>query len=356
VQDWRTRGLLTTPTERPAVPESSSLPRSGSIWVILESGEDGVRPACLDLLAHAARRAVDLQAAVTAIVLGPAVESSASTLASWGADQILLAEAPDLGPQAVEAHAVLLRQAIVRRTPDILLLPATAYGRELAARLSAPLGLGIVTDCSDFEPDNGEVIRLLRPSFHGDLAAVTCAARPILATMTPGAQPRSSPLVSRRASIERLSWRGDFLPRRRTLAVEASTPEAIALESAEIVFGAGMGIGSPEGVAHVQALASRLGAGVAASRRVVDAGWLPRQLQVGLTGRIIAPRLYLAIGVNGNSYHAAGVQRAGWIAAINTDPSPGLFSMADDVLQGDWQIVLAPLVELLTESLPPAAA
>ena len=357
VQRWLREGVLRGEPERASVPERGSEPRSASIWVVLECGQETVRPASREILAHAARQAAELRAEVTAVLLGQAVESMAASLADWGADHVLLAEAPDLGPHAVEAHAALLLQLLVRRPPDAVLIPATAYGRDLAPRLAALLGLGIASDCIDFAPDEIGFLRLLRPAYGGNVvAAITCNTRPILATLTPGALPRSVPLPSRRASVEHLTWRGDFLPRRRTLAVDADVPEGIALETAEIVFGVGMGVGGPEGVSRVQLLASRLGAVMAATRRVVDAGWLPRQLQVGLTGRTIAPRLYLAIGLSGKSYHAVGMQRAGRIAAINSDPPASLFAMADEVLVGDWETLVPPLVDLLAEVLSPPSA
>jgi electron transfer flavoprotein alpha subunit len=354
VQRWVKDGVLQARSDPALVPESGPEPRGASIWVVLECSQEGVRPASLEILAHTARQAADLHAKVTAVLLGQSVESMAPALAGWGADHILLAEAPDLGPHAVEAHAALLLQLLARRPPDAVLIPASAYGRDLAPRLSALLGLGIAADCADFVPDATGFLRLLRPASAGNVvAAITCSTRPILATLTPGILPRSLPLPSRRASIERLTWRGDFLPRRRTLAIEADIPEGIALETAEVVFGVGMGVGGPEGVSRVQALASSLGARLAATRRVVDAGWLPRQLQVGLTGRSIAPRLYLAIGVSGKSYHAVGVQRAGRIVAINSDPPASLLAMADEILVGDWGLLLPPLVDALADVLRP---
>jgi electron transfer flavoprotein alpha subunit len=314
--------------ERPALPP----PADGieaPIWVVVEMGPRGPRAVTAELLAKAAQLAGRLGARVEAVVIGPGA-ASAPGLAAAGADRVLLANGAGLDPYTTEAHASVLADAIRQRAPRLVLLGSTVRGRDLAPRVAARLGLGLTGDAIDLDLDAEGRVRQLKPAFGGTIVApILSRTRPEMATVRPGMLPAARPDPTRTAVVERLAV--DVAPsridvvERRTLEGEA----AEALETATLVLGVGKGIGGPAALPAVQQLAARLGAAVAATREVTDAGWLPRQLQVGLTGKAIAPRLYVALAIGGAMEHLVGLRRAGTVVAINKSPKAPILRSAD---------------------------
>src|SRR5579883_2931851 len=300
------------------------------VWVVAEAGPRGWRPVTAELLAKA-------------VVIG-ATAAEAADLAHAGADRVLVADDPALVPYTTEAHAAVLAAAIRARRPRLVLLASTVRGRDLAPRVAARLGLGLTGDAIDLDVDAEGRIRQLKPAFGGTIVApILSRTTPVMATVRPGVLPAARPDPARRAAVERLA--AAVPPARvRVTAKDPATagPEA-PLDAAALVLGVGRGVGGPEGVAKVAALAARLGAALAATRDVTDAGWLPRRLQVGLTGRAIAPHVYVALGVRGAMEHLVGLRRAGTIVAVNTDPKAPIFTAADLGLVTDVAAILPHL-------------
>jgi electron transfer flavoprotein alpha subunit len=314
-----------------------------AVWVLVEIGREDIRPVTSELLAKAAELAGSLGAAVEAVVIGPGVRH-ADFLAAAGADRVLVAEGPGLEPYTTEAHAAVLAAAIQARAPRLVLLASTVRGRDLAPRVAARLGLGLTGDAVDLDIDAEGRVRQLKPAFGGQVVApILSRTRPEMATVRPGILAAARPEAERRAAVESLA-----VPEATTrVRVIAQRPlpsvRAALLDSAAIVLGVGRGIGGPDKLPPIEALAERLGAALAATREVTDAGWLPKHHQVGLTGRAIAPRLYVALGLSGSMEHLVGLRRAGTIVAINKNPKAPIFKAADLGVLADLDVLLPHL-------------
>ncbi|HEY5245472.1 MAG TPA: electron transfer flavoprotein subunit alpha/FixB family protein, partial [Acidimicrobiales bacterium] len=258
-----------------------------------------------------------------------------------GADEVV-----DLvGEPVGEDVAAALVAWAGERLPWAVLAPGTAFGREVAARAAAALGAGLVGDAIAVDVVDGRLVAA-KPAFSGALVAdITCTSPVQLVTVRPGVlpvpaeRPAGTVRHDRRtaAPIGRVRVRS----RRRDDDVEV-------LARAEVVIGVGAGV-QPDEYADLSALAAIFGAELAASRKVTDKGWAPRARQVGITGRSIAPRLYIAIGVSGKFNHMVGVRAAGTVLAINADADAPVFGHADVGIVGDWHDVVPALQAMLLE-------
>jgi len=225
-----------------------------------------------------------------------------------------------------------------------VLFASTVRGRDLAPRVAARLGLGLTGDAVDVDVDAEGRVRQHKPAFGGAVVApILSRTRPELVTVRPGLLAAAVPDPARRALVEPLPVR-DVPARVRVTATRALTDTAAALDEAQVVLGVGRGIGGPAGLAPIVELARRLGAGLAATREVTDAGWLPKQQQVGLTGRAIAPRVYVALALSGAHEHVVGLRRAGVVIAVNKNPKAPIFKAADLGVVTDYGPLL-PLLE-----------
>jgi len=327
--------------EREPLPARSA-PSGPPVWVVAEFGPQGLRPVTTELLAKAAVLAVRLGGAVEALVIGRA-EPEAAALAAAGADRVLVAEGPGLDPYTTDAHAAVLAEAIRARAPRLVLLGSTALGRDLAPRVAARLGLGLTGDAIDLDVDAQGRVRQHKPAFGGAVVApIVSRTRPEMATVRPGMLRAIEPDRARRAVVEKIPV-PEVARRVEVLRRELLPDAAAALDSAAVVLGVGKGIGGPGALPAVREVAQRLGAAIAATREVTDAGWLPKQYQVGLTGRAIAPRVYVALGVSGAMEHLVGLRRAGVIVAVNKNPKAPIFKAADLGMVADWAAILPHL-------------
>jgi electron transfer flavoprotein alpha subunit len=341
----RIRALVPPRAEPAALPE-----RAGgdgpALWVVCELGPKGLRPVTAELLAKAATLASALGGRVEVVAIGGGREHAAA-LAAAGADRVLVAESPGLEQYTTDTHAAVLAEAIRVRQPRLVLLGATVRGRDLAPRVAARLGLGLTGDAIELDVDAEGRVRQMKPAFGGAVVApILSHTRPELATVRPGVLPAARPDSTRRAGIEALAV--PVVPSRVRVTATRAMQEAggVDLDTAEVVIGIGRGVGAA-GVASVVELAGRIGAGVAATREVTDAGWLPRQHQVGLTGRAIAPRLYVAVAIGGAAEHLVGIRRAGLVVAINKNAKAPILKAADLGVVADCAALLPHLAAAL---------
>lgn len=314
-------------------------------WVVVEAGPSGLRRVSLELLAKASALAARLGGPVEAVVIGD--DPRPEALAAAGAHRVLVASAAGLVPYTTDAHAAVLAEAIRRRQPRLVLLGATARGRDLAPRVAARLGLGLTGDAIDVELDATGRVRQLKPAFGGTIVApILSRTRPDLVTVRAGMLPVAAPEPDRRARVETLDV--PAVPDRVRVLRTRRLADAVAeaLDAAPVVIGVGAGLGE-DGVRRVAETAAGLGVPLAATRDVTDAGWLPRQHQVGLTGRSIAPRLYLALGVRGAMEHTVGIRRAGVVVAVNTGRKAPIHRHADLSVVADALALLPHLPALL---------
>jgi len=322
----RDRGALVA-DDRPSdrVPEPS--PDGHEVVVLVEPDRERV---AAELLAVAA----GLGGRVTAIGIGAAADLSAR-----GADRVLNVD----GTLHEDDLAALLAQRLADDPPWAVLVPGTAWGRHVASRLAARLCAGLTGDAVGLER-RGDRLVALKPAFGGRLVAeITCSSPIQMATVRPGVLPLPEPRGPRRIEVEHL--RGDVRGRVRVLE-RWRDDDADLLANAEVVVGVGVGA-DPDDLPLVRQCAEDLGAELCATRKVTDAGWMPRARQVGITGHSIAPRLYVAIGISGRFNHTIGVRQAGTIVGINTDPDCELWEGCDIGLVADWREALPALVERL---------
>ena len=333
---------------------NAALPRySGgdrSIWVVAELAADGVRQVTLEMLGKARALTPITQSEVVAVVIQDGQPSADVTtqLAEAGADRILTLDTTNLGVLCGRGVSRALSDAIAQQPPYAILFAATADGRDLAARIAARQRLGLTGDAIDLEINDAGQLVQLKPALGGNVVApILSKTLPNLVTLRPGVLSPGAPEPGATAVVQAIpaSPTDDVDV---TLVSEHVSEEhgALELTSAEVVVGLGMGIGE-ESVPAAQQLAASIGASVCTTRNVVHSGWLPHHIQVGISGRTIAPQVYLAVGIRGAFNHTVGIQKAGVILAINRNHRAAIFRAADYGIVGDWNEYLPPLVEAI---------
>lgn len=333
-------------------PASASGP--SGVWVLAEKNEAGIRPVTLELLGQA-RRLADAfpmppgsegrqpAARVAAVALGREWREWCQLLAAHGADEVLLHADERLVPPTAEVHAAALAEAIRRFAPRMVLMPSTSYGRDVAPRCAARLALGLTGDCIDLGLDASGRLLQLKPAFGGLVVApIVSRTFPEMVTVRPGMLARLPADSRRSAAVTELDFAIEP-PSVEVLEARTLAEAGADLDQAAIVIGLGKGIGGAEQIRSLSEVCSALNAAICATRDVVDEGWLPRHLQVGLTGRSIAPQLYLAVGIRGAFEHMVGVRRAGVIVAINRNARAPVFKSADYGIVGDYREILPAL-------------
>ena len=344
--------LQTSPTNESGAATRFPQNREKSIWVVAETFQGGLRRVTLEMLGKARELTSFTQSEVAAVLFGPPQEQLIADLAAHGADRVLTLNNTNVGPVYGTKVSHALSAAILATQPYAVLFASPADGRDLASRIAARLGLGLTGDAIGLEVDEEGRLVQLKPALGGNvLAPILSKTLPNMVTMRPGLLTPLVPDPSFRANVERVErihapeFKGsDIQLLEEHLEVDAG---GIALTQAPVVLGVGMGIGGPEHLLIVRELASTIGATLASSRNAVHAGWLPHQIQVGISGRTVAPKLYLAVGIRGTFNHVVGIQKAGVILALNQNPRAAIFRAADYGIVGDWKEYLPPLTEAL---------
>ena len=327
------------------------------IFVVGELDPGGsIRPVTYELLGAADRLASHHGASVSVFLLGPAWgqepnwrrdpalrRKMQSTLGAHGADHWICPEID--GPGGLGAIGVL-EDAIEHLAPAVVLGPATSLGRDQLPHLAARLGLGLTGDAIGVELDDADQLLALKPAFGGQLVApIVSRTEPAFATLRAGVLEAAMPAPERapaailefgdRETLMEPHWR-DFVPENELGSGE--------LDQAAVVVCAGFGLGGPAQIEKLAKLADKLGGVVCGTRRVCDLGWLPRQAQIGLSGKYIGPEVYLGLGVRGSFNHTVGIRRAGTVIGVNHDPEADIFSAADLGVVGDAPSMLEALL------------
>jgi electron transfer flavoprotein alpha subunit len=298
--------------------------------------EPGRPEAAAELVAAAARLGREAGAAVHLLrpLSGPA---GGAVDAPAGTDLVVALTGSTVAEDVARGVTSYVRD----ESPWVVLAPSTAFGREVAARAAAAADAGLVGDAIMLEAHEGRLVAG-KPAFAGALVAdITCRSATQMATVRSGmlpASPRSEPARGVRTVVRPVDVRG-----RVRVVSERRDDDIETLARAEVVIGVGTGV-LPEEYALLSPLAALLGAELGATRKVTDKGWAPRSRQVGITGRSIAPRLYVALGLSGKFNHMVGVRAAGTILAVNPDPAAPVFTHCDIGIVGDWHEVV-PLLQ-----------
>jgi electron transfer flavoprotein alpha subunit len=304
--------------------------------VVLEPGRPGL---ARELLGRAAALAAQLAGRVVALGLDPL---DVHLLGRWGADQAVVF----VGPRVEADVAAAVSEWSERERPWAILAGATLWGREVASRVAARLGAGLTGDAVDLDLADGRLVGW-KPAFGGSLVAAITATSPVqLATVRPGVLPRLAPRDAPPAAVVAV----EAHPTSPVRILESDRDDELdTLARAEVVVGVGTGV-PPDEYAALHPLLEVLGAELAATRKVTDKGWLPRARQVGITGRSIGPRLYVALGMAGKFNHMVGIRGAGAVLAINRDPEALVFAGADAGIVADWREALPLLVTALRDA------
>lgn len=298
----------------------------------------------------AARRlAAELGGGVDALVLGPpGIGDVADRLGGYGADRILVAEDDAFGVYHPDAALRALEERVEDGEYGAVLFPASARGKDLAARAAARLGRPLASEVTGIEVQDGRPV-VVRPQYAGKaLARVAFETSPALISLRPNVfLPEESDGAGERVALEL----DPASPRQRFGPVESGDREKLDVAEASIVVSGGRGMGGPENWELLEDLVDAVGDGTAlgASRAVVDAGWRPHEEQVGQTGKVVNPNLYFAIGISGAIQHLAGMRTSKVIVAVNKDPEAPIFEVADYGIVGDLFEIVPRLTEEIRE-------
>ena len=310
------------------------------ILVFVEQRNGVVRQASLQAISEAHRQA---GGDVAAVLAGSGVGDAAAGLGAYGAAKVFVADDPNLALYSSEGYGEAVAKAVEAAAPDAVFFAGTAMGRDLAPRVAAKLGVGALADVVALEKDGGQFVAR-RPVYSGKAFATVDSA---------GAKPQ---VISLRANVFAVEETGgsaevvalDGL----SLAIRAVVKELVDtgggeldVAEADIIVSGGRGLKGPENFALIRSLAEALGGAVGASRAAVDAGWIAHKHQVGQTGKVVSPSLYIACGISGAIQHLAGMSSSKIIVAINKDPDAPIFKIADYGIVGDLFDVVPPMVE-----------
>ena len=316
------------------------------ILVFAEQRDGDIHPISFELLGKAREIADKKGCGVSSVLLGYQMREKAKELIYFGADKVFLYDHPSLKEFDVINYKQNMVNLIREEKPEIVLIGATPLGRSLAPRIAAALKTGLTADCIDLQLDeNGELIQV-RPAFTGNLIAhIKTSTRPVMTTV------RYKVFKARERDLTR---KGDIVEKEVEIVKDAGVRvvrkepvEVVNISDAEIIVSGGRGLKKPEDLKILGELANLLGGVVGASRPLVDEGWISKDHQVGFSGNIVRPKLYLACGISGSPQHLAGMRDSEIIVAINIDPSAPIFNVADYGIVGDLYEIIPKLIEKL---------
>ena len=329
-----------------------------NVFVFAEQREGVIQPVAYELLGKARDLAEALGEKVVALLLGSGVKNQAQTLIEQGADEVIVADVPELEHYLSEQYAQVMSQIINERKPNIVLYGATTIGRDMAPRLASRLKAGLTADCTKLEivaDDQGDVnLHSTRPAFGGNLmATIVCPnTRPQMSTVRPGVMQKMERQPGRSGVVTEFTPKFDTSKFKVRLVETIKADKNVAdISEAKILVSGGRGVHDKEGFDKLQSLAGVLGGQVASSRAMVDNGVMPHECQVGQTGKTVRPNLYIACGISGAIQHLAGMEESDLIIAINKDKYAPIFSVADLGIVGDLHRIVPMLTERLKKEM-----
>ena len=337
------------------------------VFVFAQQVDNVISNIAFELIGKGKELAKDLGVEVTAVLVGSDVKGLADQLAEYGADKVIVVDDPELKEYRTEPYTHAIASVIEEFKPEIFLIGATAIGRDLGPRVCARIHTGLTADCTKLDigdfPMNSvpgretkhNQLLMTRPAFGGNtIATIACPDfRPQMATVRPGVMQKAPKEAGKKAVVT--EFNPGFTKNNKyvdILEVVKAVSNTVDIMDAKILVSGGRGVGSPENFKILDDLAEAIGGTVSCSRAVVDAGWKPKDLQVGQTGKTVRPNVYFAIGISGAIQHLAGMEESDIIVAINKDESAPIFDVADYGVVGD----LNKIVPMLTEKIKEAKA
>lgn len=335
------------------------------VFVFAQQVDNVISNIAYELIGKGKELAKDLGVEVTAVLVGSDVKGLADQLAEYGADKVIVVDDPELKEYRTEPYTHAIASVIKEFKPEIFLIGATAIGRDLGPRVCARIHTGLTADCTkldigDFpmnpvpgrETKHNQLL-MTRPAFGGNtIATIACPDfRPQMATVRPGVMQKAPKEAGKKAVVT--EFNPGFTKNNKyvdILEVVKAVSNTVDIMDAKILVSGGRGVGSPENFKILDDLAEAIGGTVSCSRAVVDAGWKPKDLQVGQTGKTVRPNVYFAIGISGAIQHLAGMEESDIIVAINKDETAPIFDVADYGVVGDLNKVVPMLTEKIKEA------
>ncbi len=341
------------------------------VYVFAQQVDNKLSGIAFELIGEGKRLAEKLDTDVTAVLIGYQVKGLADELAAYGADKVIVVDDPELKNYRTEPYAHALASVINEYKPDIVLVGATAIGRDLGPTVSARVETGLTADCTSLEIGDFPLVAIpgkeqkhnqllmTRPAFGGNtIATIACPDnRPQMATVRPGVMQKLNKVEGAKAEV--IEFNPGFTKNSKyveILEVAKAVSDIKDIMDAKILVSGGRGVGSPENFKILEGLAEVLGGQISCSRAVVDAGWKPKELQVGQTGKTVRPQVYFAIGISGAIQHVAGMEESDLIIAINKDEDAPIFDVADYGIVGDLNKIVPALTEKIKAALAEKAA
>jgi electron transfer flavoprotein alpha subunit len=315
-----------------------------NILVFCDAQNGKIKAVTRELCSAARKMAEGLGGEVIAVSFGEVADGAA--LGAVGANKLVQLSSPELAAYSTEGYAQAAAEIIEAENPSVVIFAANARGRDLAPRVAAKVNRPLLTDCTDLRIDGGK-LEIQRPMYAGKvlmwcrvnngLAVITLRPKAFLIAETGG----TAAVETRAVTIDSSKIRARVIESK----VQAGGP--VDVTEADIIVSGGRGLKGPEGFGIIEELAKTLGASVGASRAVVDAGWRPHAEQVGQTGKVVSPTLYIAVGISGAVQHLAGMTTSRVIVAINKDADAPIFKVATYGIVGDAFDVVPSLTEAI---------
>ena len=321
------------------------------VFIFAQQVDGEITSVSLELIGKARDLAQALDSDVTAMLLGYKLDKQAQTLVEYGADRVVVVDDPKLEVYTTEPYTQAVTAILKEYKPRIVLIGATAIGRDLGPRVAGRLHTGLTADCTKLEiREEDREFLMTRPAFGGNLmATIICPDhRPQMATVRPGVMVKEMRDPARKGEI--VPFAVSFEENNCYVKVEEvirKVTQRVDIQTAKVLVSGGRGVGGSESFQILKDLADALGGEVASSRAAVDAGWQEKDRQVGQTGKTVRPNLYVACGISGAIQHLAGMEESDYIVAINKDPDAPIFNVADVGIVGD----LFKIVPRLTEEI-----
>lgn len=320
------------------------------VLVFGEQRRGVISPVVYELVGKGRELADKLDERLECVILGDNMKTQAEDLAEYNVNKVYVFDSTLLADFRDDPYTQFLTSLVKEIKPSIFLIGATSIGRSLAPRLATRLQTGLTADCTGLGIDSEGNLLQTRPAFGGNvMATILCTDhRPQMATVRYKVMKRAEKQPEYRGEVVFKETEDVVVDRTRILSVSTES-EDVSLAEAQIIVSGGKGLGNPEGFRLIEELANALGGAVGASRLVVDDGWVPFKHQVGLSGKTVRPKLYIACGISGAVQHLAGMQTSDVIVAINKDPSAPIFKVADYGIVGDLYEIIPEIIRFVKE-------
>lgn len=325
------------------------------VWVLGDFSPTGnISGNCLDILHKGRQICETLSQPLTLICLGQGLD--ADDIAGSVADRVYLFDHPELENFHPERYlSALSALASEQEAPSLIMASHAPQWQDLLPRLAVRHNSRAVTDCISITPDpQNDAFTLTKPVFGGNIMAqFSCTTLPALITLRPGKTNTDTPAVAKPVEVCAFPWQPDLS--KELISLEGRTRETLEglrLEEAGTVIAGGKGMGGPDGFERLKEMADLMGAAIGSSRPPCDLGWISPATQVGITGKIVAPELYIAVGISGMMQHLTGMSSAGVVVAVNPDPQAPIYKYADLGVVGEHQDVLPAFIKTLKKLSP----